>query len=106
MPPDRAWGPGFKKLLESQDRAMIGDARHVAADGVQHDRPDPDVKDAWGMPAIRVTYKDHPDDLANARFLQDRADEVLSRGRARDLEGTRRRIDDRRAPARHLPDGQ
>ena len=29
------------------------------------------------MPAIRVTYKDHPDDLANARFLQDRADEVL-----------------------------
>ena len=38
---------------------------------------DPEVKDAWGMPAIRVTYKDHPDDLANARFLQDRADEVL-----------------------------
>ena len=29
------------------------------------------------MPAIRVTYKDHPDDLANARFLQDRAVEIL-----------------------------
>ena len=26
---------------------------------------------------MRVTYKDHPDDLANARFLQDRAAEIL-----------------------------
>ena len=29
------------------------------------------------MPAMRVTYKDHPDDLANARFLQDRGAEIL-----------------------------
>jgi choline dehydrogenase-like flavoprotein len=28
-------------------------------------------------PAIRVTYKDHPDDLANARFLQDRGADIL-----------------------------
>ena len=38
---------------------------------------DPELKDAWGMPAIRVTYKDHPDDLAIARFLQDRGAEIL-----------------------------
>jgi choline dehydrogenase-like flavoprotein len=38
---------------------------------------DPEVKDAWGLPAIRVTCKDHPDDLANARFLQDRGAEIL-----------------------------
>jgi choline dehydrogenase-like flavoprotein len=38
---------------------------------------DPTLKDAWGLPAIRVTYKDHPDDLANARFLQDRGAEIL-----------------------------
>ena len=38
---------------------------------------DPELKDAWGMPAIRVTYKDHPDDLATARFLQDRGAEIL-----------------------------
>jgi hypothetical protein len=37
---------------------------------------DPDVKDAWGLPAIRVTYTDHPDDLANARFLRDRGAEI------------------------------
>jgi len=38
---------------------------------------DPEVKDAWGIPAIRVTYKDHPDDLAFARFLQDRQVEIM-----------------------------
>jgi len=38
---------------------------------------DPSLKDAWGIPAIRVTYKDHPDDLAMAKFLQDRSYEIL-----------------------------
>jgi choline dehydrogenase-like flavoprotein len=38
---------------------------------------DPTLKDAWGIPAMRVTYKDHPDDLAISRFLQDRQVEIL-----------------------------
>ena len=38
---------------------------------------DPTLKDAWGIPAIRVTYRDHPDDLAMARFLQDRGVEIM-----------------------------
>jgi choline dehydrogenase-like flavoprotein len=38
---------------------------------------DPSLKDAWGVPAIRVTYKDHPDDLATGRFLRDRAAEIM-----------------------------
>jgi choline dehydrogenase-like flavoprotein len=38
---------------------------------------DPDVKDAWGLPAARVTYKDHPDDLKISQFLLDRAMELL-----------------------------
>jgi choline dehydrogenase-like flavoprotein len=38
---------------------------------------DPKLKDAWGIPAMRVTYKDHPDDLAMAKFLQDRAFEIM-----------------------------
>ncbi len=39
---------------------------------------DPAVKDAWGIPAIRVTYRDHPDDLAMMRFLQARGLELLA----------------------------
>jgi choline dehydrogenase-like flavoprotein len=38
---------------------------------------DPTLKDAWGIPAIRVTYRDHPDDLAMARWLQDRGMEIM-----------------------------
>jgi choline dehydrogenase-like flavoprotein len=38
---------------------------------------DPDLIDAWGRPGIRVTYTDHADDLAFARYLQDRAVEIL-----------------------------
>jgi choline dehydrogenase-like flavoprotein len=38
---------------------------------------DPELNDAWGMPAMRVTYKDHPDDLATARFIQARSTEIM-----------------------------
>jgi choline dehydrogenase-like flavoprotein len=37
---------------------------------------DPSLKDAWGLPAMRVTYKDHPDDLKCAEFLTSRAMEI------------------------------
>ncbi len=38
---------------------------------------DDTVKGAWGLPAMRVTYKDHPDDLKFAKWLQDRSMEIL-----------------------------
>jgi choline dehydrogenase-like flavoprotein len=38
---------------------------------------DPELKDDWGLPALRTTYRDHPDDLACSRFLADHAREVL-----------------------------
>ena len=38
---------------------------------------DPGLTDAWGRPGIAVTYQDHPDDLAFAGFLQDRAVEIM-----------------------------
>ena len=37
---------------------------------------DPDITDEMGRPALRVTYRDHDDDLAMAAFLQDRAEEI------------------------------
>jgi choline dehydrogenase-like flavoprotein len=38
---------------------------------------DPDVKDAWGLPALRMTYKDHPDDVKFARWLNDKGLQLL-----------------------------
>jgi choline dehydrogenase-like flavoprotein len=77
-PPDRQWGIGFKELLEALPRAMIV-ATHGTSLPLETNRVDldPELKDDWGMPAMRVTYKDHPDDLAFSRFLQDRGVEVM-----------------------------
>jgi choline dehydrogenase-like flavoprotein len=44
---------------------------------------DPALKDAWGLPAMRITYEDHPDDLANARFLVAKAMEIAHAAGAR-----------------------
>jgi len=77
-PPERAWGAEFKALLEAMPRAMIV-ATHGTSLPVETNRVDldPELKDAWGLPAMRVTYKDHPDDLAFSRFMQDRGVEVM-----------------------------
>jgi choline dehydrogenase-like flavoprotein len=39
---------------------------------------DPNVKDAWGLPAIRVTFDFHPDDESNMKFLLERQVEILN----------------------------
>ena len=44
---------------------------------------DPEVKDKFGRPAVRITYNDHPDDIALIRWLQERATEVLDAAGAR-----------------------
>jgi choline dehydrogenase-like flavoprotein len=73
-----AWGSEYKARLAEFPRSMMvgchGTSLPVETNSVTLD---PEVKDAWGMPAIRTTYRDHPDDLANARFLQDRGAEIM-----------------------------
>src|SRR5262249_59830336 len=72
-----SWGAGYKARLAEFSRSMViaghGTSLPVATNSVSLD---PQLKDAWGLPAIRVTYRDHPDDLANARFLQDLSVEI------------------------------
>ena len=78
MPGRPGWGPELK--------AALGKYRfHMSATGHGTSLPletntitlDPTLVDAWGRAAIRVTYQDHPDDLAFGRFLQDRAVEIM-----------------------------
>jgi choline dehydrogenase-like flavoprotein len=73
-----AWGAAFKARLREFPRTMLlachGTSLPVATNSVSLD---PTLKDAWGRPAVRVTYKDHPDDLANGRFMQDRGVEIM-----------------------------
>ena len=72
------WGAEYKARLEAFTRSMVA-AGHCTSLAQESNSVsiDPKLKDAWGIPAIRVTYKDHPDDLATAKFLQDRAFEIM-----------------------------
>jgi len=46
---------------------------------------DPDVKDAWGLPAARITFADHPDDISNLRWLLKRQAEILEAAGAKKI---------------------
>jgi choline dehydrogenase-like flavoprotein len=72
------WGSAYKALLAEFPRTMQL-ASHTTSLALETNSVelDPELKDAWGMPAMRVTYKDHPDDLATARFIQARAAEIM-----------------------------
>jgi choline dehydrogenase-like flavoprotein len=73
-----SWGSAYKARLAEFPRSMVA-ACHGTSLPVESNRVDldPQLKDAWGMPALRVTHTEHPDDLANSRFLQDRAAEIM-----------------------------
>ena len=38
---------------------------------------DPDVKDEWGLPAMRITSTSHPDDFKNMEFFRKKSIEIL-----------------------------
>jgi choline dehydrogenase-like flavoprotein len=73
------WGLGFKKALKD------GMARTLLAFGHTTSLPvesnsislDPAVKDDWGLPAIRMTYTDHPQDLKLYEYFARRGKDLL-----------------------------
>ena len=73
------WGSAYKVALrEHFTRSMFilthGTSLPLATNNITLD---PTLKDDHGLPAIRVTYKDHADDLNLQRFLSARAMEIL-----------------------------
>jgi choline dehydrogenase-like flavoprotein len=80
MPPDTpAWGAEWKNEIAhtfTRQMSVVGSATSLALDR-NNITLDPTSKDAWGRPAIRETYRDHPDDVAIAGYLADRAVELL-----------------------------
>ncbi|MET0280805.1 MAG: GMC family oxidoreductase [Steroidobacteraceae bacterium] len=80
------WGPGLKEYLQSYTNWMScsGHGTSLAVDTNRVDI-DPELKDAWGVPAIRVTYKDHPDDMKHAAWQRDRAVEIMDAAGAKEI---------------------
>jgi choline dehydrogenase-like flavoprotein len=81
-----SWGKQFKERLEAFPRSMMA-AGHTTSLPLASNNVslDPELKDAWGIPAIRLTYRDHPDDLAFARFMQDRSYEIMDAAGAKKI---------------------
>ena len=73
------WGKSFKDVLSNNFTRTVEILCHGTSLPVENNSfsLDPDLKDAWGLPALRMTYKDHPDDVKLADWLNARAAELL-----------------------------
>jgi choline dehydrogenase-like flavoprotein len=73
------WGREFKRDVLSSFSRHMGILSSTTSLPVESNSIslDPDHRDSMGRPALRMTYRDHDDDLAMMRFLQDRAAEIL-----------------------------
>jgi len=78
-PSEKNWGAEYKELIAHSFSRQMG--MFISATSIPMDRNNitlsPTNTDKWGRPAIVVTYRDHPDDLANAEFLQGKGQELL-----------------------------
>ncbi len=78
-PSDKTWGAEYKDMIAHSFTRQMG--MFVSATSLPMDRNNitlsPDKTDKWGRPSIVVTYKDHPDDVSNAQFLNDKAQELM-----------------------------
>ena len=80
------WGSEYKKALAKYFTHSMTLAGHTTSLPVADNSIslDDTVKDAWGLPAMRVTYKDHPDDLKTCQYMADRSMEILEASGALD----------------------
>jgi len=79
IPPETPrWGKDFKATLAHNFTRTMEIFCHGTSLPVENNSfsLDPDLKDAWGLPALRLTYKDHPDDLKLSNWLFERAHAV------------------------------
>jgi len=73
------WGKDFKNVLSQNFTRTMQIFCHGTSLAVETNSfsLDPDVKDAWGLPALRMTFRDHPNDLKMMEWMKDRAMEIL-----------------------------
>jgi choline dehydrogenase-like flavoprotein len=80
LPPNSPrWGKAYKRLVAHNFNRTVFCFGHTTSLPVETNSIslDPSVKDAWGIPAIRMTYQDHPQDLKLVKYFADRGEELL-----------------------------
>jgi choline dehydrogenase-like flavoprotein len=81
------WGEGFKSALGQYFTRTMSLLAHTTCLAVESNTIslDSELKDAWGLPALRMTFKNHPDDLKVLAFSRDRMHEILEAAGARKI---------------------
>jgi choline dehydrogenase-like flavoprotein len=80
MPPDAPkWGPEYKQMLREYFTRSMSLLAHSTSLPMEKNSVslDPEIKDAWGLPAVRITFDQHPDDIATMKWLLQRQFEIL-----------------------------
>ena len=80
LPPEApTWGPEYKKLLRQHFNRTLLSFGHTTSLPVATNTItlDPTLKDGWGLPAIRVTHREHPNDLRLYQYFLDRSRDLL-----------------------------
>ncbi len=73
------WGRDFKRDVREGFNRHMGILSSTTSVPLESNNItlDPSQKDRIGRPLVRMTYRDHDDDLAMMQFLQDRGHEIL-----------------------------
>lgn len=73
------WGPEYKRMLQEYFTRSVYILAHATSLPVETNSIslDPTLQDAWGLPAIRMTFAEHPNDVRLNEYMQDRSMELL-----------------------------
>jgi len=80
MPPDAPkWGSEYKRMLREYFTRSMSLLAHSTSLPMEKNSVtlDPDTKDAWGLPAVRITFQNHADDIATMKWLLEREFEIF-----------------------------
>jgi len=80
MPPDAPkWGADYKKMLSTYFTHTMTVLAHSSSLPQRRNSIslDPDLKDSWGLPAMRVTFDFHPDDVKTLKWSLTKQVEIL-----------------------------
>lgn len=104
LPPDAPkWGGEYKKAFETYFTRSMSLLAHTSSLAQEKNSVslDADVKDAWGLPAVRITFDYHPDDVATMSWMMKRQIEILQAAGALKTWSQPYDLDDN-MPSRHL----
>ncbi len=73
------WGAGYKQALRDEAGHRMTVNCYTSQLPLETNRVDldPNEKDEWGLPAMRITSTSHPDDIKNMEFFRQKSIEIL-----------------------------